>query len=64
MGGQQSHNMWEKWKMVRQPENRLFIWQFSRPALILIRAIFMGCMRVMPYDQNWEEKNHPYSHEA
>lgn len=49
--------MWGgKWKMVRQAENRLFIWQFSRPALILIRAVFMGCERAKPYDQNWEEK--------
>ena len=49
-----------KWKIVRWSENRLFIWQFSRPALILIKAVFMGRERAKPYDQNWEEKK-PFS---
>ena len=56
MGGQQSNNIEGKWKIVRWSENRLFIWQFSRPALILIKAVFMGRERAKPYGQNWEEK--------
>ena len=61
MGGQQSNNIEGKWKIVRWSENRLFIWQFSRPALILIKAVFMS-------EAIWSKlggkKNIQYSHEA